>query len=61
MRSSATLSVLLSATLLAGCLTTQMPAKPPRPTLTISDDGCMAPADWARLMHYVTALEHGYE
>lgn len=61
MRSKPILSVLLSACL-AGCVTIQpMPPKPPRPTLTISDDGCMDAQGWRDMLNYIQALERGYE
>jgi hypothetical protein len=61
MRSTLILSALLSS-ILAGCVvTSQMPPKPPRPVLTISDSGCMDAESWRRLMIYVLDLEAGYQ
>lgn len=61
MRLSATALLLLSVTL-AGCQSNPvMPPRPTKPTLTITDSGCMAPQDWTELMIYVRDLERGYE
>ena len=58
--------LVLSTTILMGCQTSPMPIKPPKPELPSlvrnADDGvCLDREDTRDLLHYVWALEQGYE